>query len=145
MRASTIIASIILISLSGCYTTRKMSIQSFDIKDSLEVQDPNNHIPVEGKGRLHSYAILSDSSENIIPGTHRVSSSFISQDSLRLILSPKGNHPERLRMHYDIPVSNVESVTFRKFSVWRTCLIPVGLVGLPLAALAIMMEIGWHD
>ena len=141
MRASIIITSVILISLSSCFTSQKLSIQSIDNRDSIDVLDPKNQLPVKIKGRFHYYT-MSDSSVCKIPNTHRVASYYISQDTLRINLSPKDKSPVRITNHYDIPVSNVESVTFRKFSVGRTVLLPVGILGVPVITVTLMMMIG---
>lgn len=133
MRA-LIIASVILISLSSCYTSQKLSMQSIDNRDSIDVLAPNNQVPVKVKGRLHYYT-MRDGLVYKIPNTHRVASYYISQDTLRINLSPKGGQPIRITMHYDIPVSKMESVTFTKFSVWRTSLIPVVVISVPLLIL----------
>jgi len=141
MRASIIIANVILISLSSCYTSQKLSLQSIDNRDSIDVLDPKNQLPVKVKGRFHYYT-MGDGSVDKIPNTHRVASYYISQDTLRINLSPKGVKPGIMDMHYDIPVSKMESVTFRKFSVWRTCLIPVVLIGVPVATVALSVALG---
>lgn len=69
-----------------------------------------------------------DGSVNKIPNTHHVTSYYIYQDTLRINLSPMGENPALKPMHYDIPVSKIESVNFRKLSAWKNSLI-IGVLG----------------
>jgi hypothetical protein len=143
MRASLIIAGIILISLSSCFTSQKLSLQSINSLDSIDVLDSKNQLPVEVKGSFHYYTMV-DGSVNKIPNTHQVTNYYIFQDTLRIKLSPMRENPALKPIHYYIPVSKVESVTFRKFSFWKTSLIPVGLIGGSLGVLLIGL-MNWHD
>jgi hypothetical protein len=133
-----IILLVIIISHSSCFTNRKLSFQYVDRVDSSEVRNPENHILVEGKGKLRSYTMLSGTTHKI----HRISSYFIYQDTLRLILS--GSNPEEKEIYYNVPVSKLDFLTFRKFSFWKTSLIPGGLLAGSLCVLLIGL-MNWHD
>lgn len=133
-----IILLVIIISHSSCFTNRKLSFQYTAKVDSLEVRNPETHISVEGKGKLHSYTMLSGTTHKI----HRISSYFIYQDTLRLILS--SNNPEEKEIYYNVPVSKLDFLTFRKFSFWKTGLIPVGLFAGSLGVLLLGL-MNWHD
>lgn len=137
MRASIVITNVILIFLSSCYASQKKSVMTIDNLDSLEVQNPKNDLQVKVWGKFHSYT-LGDGSEIKIPRTHLVSSYYISQDTLRMILSPRGKSQEILTIYYNIPVSNVESVTFRKFVV----LFPLLFIGAPLICILMVLNVG---
>lgn len=137
MRASIVITNVILIFLSSCYVSQKKSVMTIDNLDPLVVKNPKNDLPVKVWGKFHSYT-LGDGSENKIPRTHRVSSYYISQDTLRMILSPRVKSQEILTIYYNIPVSNVESVTFRKFVV----LFPLLFIGAPLICILMVLNVG---
>lgn len=137
MRASIIITNVILISLSSCYASQKVSLQSIDKLVTLVAQHPENHLTLKVWGRLDYYTI-GDGSVNKISRNHRVSSCYISQDTLRMILSPRGNSQEVTTMNYNIPVSMVESVTFRKFVV----LFPLLFIGAPLICILMVLNVG---